>query len=251
MRLGYPAHVVRSTLRKVILVGALVAALLAGSAAGATSLADPIVGTWKVTRGGSGTFTIAEDSGVLAMTATKNSRLACLAGGKDFVLGFIDLPGNTGLPTGRYNGHLGEGGQGCAFNLALKLAGGTLTGTVLSSENDEPGGPFTFVKTSGASYRWTAKAGSIAGSGRLSVDARGKVTAVSGTLKASRWKLALRTPAKLSFGKAGAFSLTLSARVTSGNCSDPNGLLVLSSGRARLSSICGKNLTGTGSVALS
>jgi hypothetical protein len=243
--------VLGSTLRKLVLTGAVVAAVVAGSAGGATAFADPIVGTWKITRGGSGAFTIAEDSGVLAMTATKNSNLACVSGAKDFVLGFIDLPTNTALPKGRYNGHFGEGGQGCAFSVALKLVGGTLTGTVLSSENDEPGGPFTFVKTSGASYRWSAKTPSIAGSGRVTVDGLGKVTAVTGTLKASRWRLALRTPAKLSFGKAGAFTLTASAKVTSGNCSDPNGVLVLSSGRARLTSVCGKNLTGSGSVALS
>jgi hypothetical protein len=251
MNVGYPARVGRWTLWKVVFVCALAGAVVAGSAGGATSLADPIVGTWKVTRGGSGAFTIAERSGVLAMTATKNTNLACISGAKDFVLGFIDLPSTTALPSGRYNGHLGEGGQGCAFSLALKLAGGTLTATVLSSENDEPGGPFTFVKTSGASYRWSAKAGSIAGSGRLSVDARGKVTAVTGALAAARWKLALRTPGKLSFGKGGAFSLTLAAKVTSGKCSDPNGVLVLSSGHARLTSVCGRNLAGSGRVALS
>jgi hypothetical protein len=243
--------VLGATLRKLVLAGAVLAAVIAGSAGGATSFADPIVGTWKITRGGSGAFTIAESSGVLAMTATKNSNLACVAGGEGFVLGFIDLPSNTGLPRGRYNGHFGEGGQGCAFSIALKLVGATLTGTVLSSENDEPGGPFTFVKTSGASYRWSAKTSSIAGSGRISVDGLGKVTSVTGTLKASRWKLALHAPAKLSFGKAGAFTLTAAAKVTSGKCSDPSGVLVLSSGRARLTSVCGTSLTGTGSVALS
>jgi hypothetical protein len=243
--------VLGATLRKLVLAGAVLAAVIAGSAGGATSFADPIVGTWKITRGGSGAFTIAESSGVLAMTATKNSNLACVAGGEGFVLGFIDLPSNTGLPRGRYNGHFGEGGQGCAFSIALKLVGATLTGTVLSSENDEPGGPFTFVKTSGASYRWSAKTSSIAGSGRISVDGLGKVTSVTGTLKASRWKLALRAPAKLSFGKAGAFTLTAAVKVTSGKCSDPSGVLVLSSGHAKLTSVCGTSLTGTGSVALS
>src|SRR3954452_19340480 len=111
MNVGYPARVGRRTLRQVVFVCALAGAVVAGSAGGATSLADPIVGTWKVTHGGSGAFTIAEDSGVLAMTATKNSTLACVTGGKDFVLGFIDLPSTTSLPSGRYNGHLGEGGQ--------------------------------------------------------------------------------------------------------------------------------------------
>ena len=145
----------------------VVGAVVAGSAGGATSLADPIVGTWKVTRGGSGAFTIVERSGVLALTATKSTNLACVSGAKDFVLGFIDLPSTTALPSGRYNGHLGEGGQGCAFSLALKLARRDFDRHGPLERERRAGRPVHVRQTSGASYRWSAKAGSIAGSGRL------------------------------------------------------------------------------------
>jgi hypothetical protein len=176
--------------------------------------------------------------------------LGCVAEANN-VVGFIDLPSNTKLPQGHYNGNFGVSGQGCYYNVALTLSRGTLTGRVALSENDQPGGPFTLVKVGGTTYRWTVRTKTISGKGAVTVDARGRVTAAAGTVSTARWKLAAGTPAKLAFGAQGAFTLTLSAKVTQGTCSDKTGTLAISSGRARLTSVCGRTVAGTGTVGLS
>jgi hypothetical protein len=236
-------------------IGVLIAALLvlsgvAGSvraATHATRLVDPIVGTWRVTHGGSGTVTIGERAGVLAITAKKEATLGCVDETDDLI-GFMDLPSNTALPVGHYNATFGVPGQGCSYEVALTLSGGKLTGKVLISENDQAGGPFTFVKTGGQTYRWSAKTAAITGSGSIAVDAQGRITSATGTVTARGWRVALARPGKLTFPRRGAFALTLAARVTRGNCTDRAGAFVLTNGVAKLVSVCGKTTAGTGSV---
>jgi len=234
-------------LAALLLVSAVAASVRA--ATHATRLADPIIGTWKVTRGGSGTFTVAERAGVLAMTAKKHAVVGCVEESDD-LLGFIDLPSTTALPPGHYSASLGVAGQGCSYNVALTLSGGTLTGKVLYSENDQPGGPFTFVKTSGQTYRWSAKTSSISGSGSVVVDARGRLTSARGSVTARGLQIALGGPGKLTFPSRGAFALSLAARVTRGNCTDRSGTFLLTKGVAKLVSVCGKTTAGKGTVQL-
>jgi hypothetical protein len=232
------------------MLAALVVALFCvGSLQAATTLADPILGTWKVTKGGSGTFSVADRAGVLALTARGTVTLGCVKEA-DGILGFADLPSDTKLPAGRYNANFGVSGQGCYYNVALTLARGVLTGRVVLSENDEPGGPFAFAKVGNSTYRWTVKTKALNGRGTVTTDPKGRVTAASGTLATSRWKLSLKAPAKLAFAAEGKFSLTLAATVTSGTCSDKRGTLVLSDARARLLSVCGRTTAGDGTVRL-
>jgi hypothetical protein len=132
--------------RRVTLLAALVALVAAGSLYAATTAVDPITGTWKVTKGGSGTFTIKPRSGVLAFTSTSRVRVGCLQMAKGNTVGFADLPSRTRLPKGQYNGNFGVDGSGCYYNVRLRLRAKTLTGTVLYSDNEQPGGPFAFTK---------------------------------------------------------------------------------------------------------
>jgi hypothetical protein len=132
--------------RRVALLAAVGALVAVGSLQAATTATDPIIGTWKVTKGGSGTFTVRSRSGVLAFTSTARVRVGCLQQPKGNVIGFADLPSRTKLPKGQYNGNFGVDGSGCYYNVRLKLRLKTLTGTVLYSDNEQPGGPFTFTK---------------------------------------------------------------------------------------------------------
>src|SRR5262245_966997 len=174
--LRYPARVRRWGLH--ILAGVL-ALVLVGSLQAATSLADPIIGAWKVTNGGSGTLTVAERAGVLALTARGVVVLGCVREA-DGVLGFADLPSDTALPAGHYNANFGVSGQGCYYNVALTLARGVLKGRVVLSENDEPGGPFTFTKVGSSTYRWTVRTKGLNGSGTVTTNPQGTVTGASG-----------------------------------------------------------------------
>jgi len=121
-------------------------ALLAGSISVAGTAVDPIVGKWKITRGGRGTVTIAPRAGALAITATGGVKLGCLTAFKDDFVGFVDLPSKTRLKKGHYNGNFGTAGQACYYNVALTLVAKKLTGKVTYSENDQVGGPFAFAK---------------------------------------------------------------------------------------------------------
>jgi uncharacterized protein (DUF2147 family) len=143
---GYPEVVPRFGVTALAACIVLVALTVAG-ASGAT---DPIVGKWRVTRGGKGVVTIAPRAGALAITATNGVKLGCLVAFKDDLVGFVDLPTKTRLKPGHYNGNLGTAGQGCYYNVALTLLRKTLAGKVTYSENDEVGGPFAFAKVSNA-----------------------------------------------------------------------------------------------------
>jgi hypothetical protein len=222
--------------------------LLAGSGRAAPRAADPIVGKWRATRGGSGTVAISRRAGSFAIDAASSVTLGCVASGAGNLVGFVELPSSTALPPGRYNGTFGNPGQGCSYNVALALAGGTLTGTVTYSEDGVPAGPFTFVKTGTTKYRWSVKTKTISGSGTVTATAQGGVTAAAGTLSTARWKLAARAPGKLTVSPNGKFTLSLAVKVTKGVCSDRTGSLTLSNGRARLASVCGGTLTGSGAV---
>jgi hypothetical protein len=124
----------------------LLALTIVGSLGAATTAADPIVGKWKITRGGKGTVTIAPRAGTLAVTAVGGVTLGCVTGFKDDFIGFVELPSKTRLKKGHYNGNFGTAGQGCYYNVALTLVAKKLTGKVTYSEADQVGGPFTFTK---------------------------------------------------------------------------------------------------------
>jgi hypothetical protein len=124
----------------------LLALTVVGSLGAATSATDPIIGKWKITRGGRGTVTITPRAGTLAITATGGVTLGCLSAFKGDFVGFVDLPSKTRLKKGHYNGNIGTAGQGCYYNVALTLVANKLTGKVTYTENDQVGGPFAFAK---------------------------------------------------------------------------------------------------------
>jgi hypothetical protein len=133
--------------RRLSVLCALVAAVVLAAQAGAAGVrADPLSGTWRVTRGGSGSFSVARAGGVLGFFAKGRFRLACLTYDKGDTVGFAELPSKTRLPRGTYSANFGVTGQGCSFNIRLKLSGRKLTGTVLYSEDGVKYKPFLFAR---------------------------------------------------------------------------------------------------------
>ena len=128
-------------------VAALVAAallVLAGSAVAADTAADPVVGLWKVTRGGTGTIRIHKVPGIYAVSARTNVKLGCLRMSAKDLVGFVELRSKTNLPAGIYSANLGPEGRGCNYALRLRIAGGTAVAKVIYSEEGKKGGPFSF-----------------------------------------------------------------------------------------------------------
>jgi hypothetical protein len=127
----------------------LAAALLAvaGQAVAASTATDPVIGSWKITRGGSGTVKVFKIKGIYAVTARTGVRLGCLRVAKRDLVGFVELPSRTNLPKGVYSANFGEEGRGCNYAVRLRLSGGTITGKVTYSEEHAAGGPFAFRRT--------------------------------------------------------------------------------------------------------
>jgi hypothetical protein len=131
-------------MRAVAVLTAVASLLVAGHADAASTATDPVLGSWKVTRGGSGTIRITKVKGIYAVTARTSLRLGCLRMKARDLVGFVELPSRTNLPNGVYSASFGPEGRGCNYAVRLKVAGGTAVGKVLYSENDQPGGPFSF-----------------------------------------------------------------------------------------------------------
>jgi hypothetical protein len=123
-----------------------VAALLSvvGRASATSGASDPIQGVWTITRGGTGTIAVVRAKGIFGVTAKSKVRLGCLRFKTRDLVGFVEFPSNTHLPTGVYSANFGAFGRGCSYAVRLRRTGGTLVGKVLSSEENQRGGPFTF-----------------------------------------------------------------------------------------------------------
>ena len=130
----------------VIFVAALLTALLVGRAAAAPSATDPVVGVWKITRGGTGTIAVVPAGGIFAVTAKSKVRLGCLRFKTRDVVGFFERPSRTRLPKGVYSANFGPAGIGCNYAVRFRRTGSALVGKVLYSEENQPGGPFTLKR---------------------------------------------------------------------------------------------------------
>ena len=113
------------TMRRALLVAALASLVLAAAAPAGTTRADPLTGTWKVTKGGSGTFVVTRRGSVLGFIARTTVKLGCVRNTKGGVVGFAELPSQTRLPKGVYSVQLGISGSGCSYAMRLKLSGRT------------------------------------------------------------------------------------------------------------------------------
>jgi hypothetical protein len=131
---------------RAVLVAAVAALVLAAGASAVPLAGDPLVGTWKVTHGGRGTFAVVRRGSVLGFIARNTVKLGCVRNTKGGVVGFAELPSHTRLPKGQYSASLGITGSGCSYAVRLKLAGNTLTGRVTYSEDGGRVGPFTFTR---------------------------------------------------------------------------------------------------------
>jgi len=235
--------------RRLAAVAAL-ALLLGGAQLHAAVAPDPLLGSWKVTAGGTGTIAIAQATSLFTVRAgAGGAKLGCFQAAAGDVVGFVELPRQTRLPAGEYAANFGGPGQGCDYSVRLTLSGNKLAGTVTYSENEEPGGPFAFARIGGSkltSHAWrvatSARGASFFGSGRVSVDRAGKVVGSSGKLAASigsaRWEITVDPPGRLKRGRSGAFKLTLTAHISRTTCNDPVGTLVVTKGHAQLAGLC-------------
>jgi hypothetical protein len=131
---------------RALVVAAVAALVLAAEAQAVAVAGDPLVGTWKVTRGGRGTFVVARRGSVLGLIARTAVRLGCVRNTKGGVVGFAELPSRTRLPKGTYSVSLGITGSGCSYAVRLKLAGKTASGRVTYSEDGGRVGPFVFTR---------------------------------------------------------------------------------------------------------
>ena len=111
-----------------------------------TVAGDPLVGTWKVTKGGSGTFAVARRGSVLGFIARSLVKLGCVRNTKGGVVGFAELPSHTRLPKGVYSVSLGVSGSGCSYAMRLKLSGKTASGKITYSEDGGLPRPFVFTR---------------------------------------------------------------------------------------------------------
>jgi hypothetical protein len=238
---------------------AAVAALTSTAALHAATV-DPLIGTWKLKAGGSGSVIIRETSSAFSFTGgTQGLTLGCVDVGAGESVGFAELPRNTALPAGQYSATFGFPGQGCSYGVRLKLSGNSLTGTVTFAEDSRTVGPLSFVRTSAPpkatkTYAWSAKTtngstSTVTGRGRVSADASGALVLVQGSLSVAlgsqRWKLTVDPPGTLKLGKNGAFKLTTVVNVVGGNCLDRTGKLVLTKGHAVISGVCATPIVTT------
>ena len=251
--------------RRLTLVAALAALLGSASVLNAAGV-DPLVGTWRLKAGGTGSVVIRETSSAFSFTGgTQGLTIGCVQVGAGESVGFAELPRNTALPVGEYNATFGFPGQGCSYGLRLKLSGNSMTGTVSYAEDSRTVGPLTFVRTSAPpkatkTYAWSVRTtggGStrVSGSGHASADASGALQLVQGSLSVAlgsqRWKLSVDPPGTLKLGKNGAFTLTAVVNVVGGNCLDRVGKLVVTKGRAVISGVCAAPVVATsGTTAL-
>jgi uncharacterized membrane protein YbhN (UPF0104 family) len=114
-----------------VVFAVLLLSIFVGSATATPSATDPIQGVWKITRGGTGTIAVVSSRGIFAVTAKSKGRLG-------------ERPSRTRLPKGVYSANFGPAGIGCNYAVRLRRTGSTLVGKVLYSEENQPGGPFTF-----------------------------------------------------------------------------------------------------------
>ena len=133
-------------IRRALLVAALASLVLAAGASAVTTKADPLTGTWKVKRGGSGTFVITRRGSVLGFIAKTIVKVGCVRNTKGGVVGFAELPSQTRLPRGVYSVQLGISGSGCSYAMKLKLSGGTASGRFTYSEDGGLPKPVVFAR---------------------------------------------------------------------------------------------------------
>jgi len=132
---------------RALLVAAVASLLLAAEATAVTTAArDPLIGTWKVSKGGSGTFVVTRRGSVLGFIAKTVVKLGCVRNTKGGVVGFAELPSHTKLPKGVYSVSLGVSGSGCSYAVRLKLSGKTASSKVTYSEDGGLPRPFAFTR---------------------------------------------------------------------------------------------------------
>jgi hypothetical protein len=134
------------TMKRALLVAALASLVLATGASAVTTKADPLTGTWKVQKGGSGTFAITRRGSLLGFIARTTVKLGCVRNTKGGVVGFAELPSQTRLPKGVYSVQLGISGSGCSYAMRLKLNGKTASGRFTYSEDGGLPRPVVFAR---------------------------------------------------------------------------------------------------------
>lgn len=132
--------------KAVVVLAALLLSIFVGRAAATPGATDPVVGVWKITRGGTGTIAVVPAGGIFAVTAKSKVRLGCLRFKTKDVVGFFERPSRTRLPKGVYSANFGPAGIGCNYAVRFRRTGSTLVGKVLYSEENQPGGPFTLKR---------------------------------------------------------------------------------------------------------
>jgi hypothetical protein len=132
--------------RRLATVAAGVALLVAGPAEALTEANTALVGRWKVTRGGGGTFAVARRGGAFGFFARTSFRLGCVRMVKGDTVGFAELRSRTRLPKGVYSASFGTPGGGCSYNVRLTVKGKKMTAKVLYSEDGSRTGPFVFTR---------------------------------------------------------------------------------------------------------
>src|SRR5262245_30400450 len=85
---------------------------------------DPILGTWELTTGGHGTFTVEVSGGsAYRMKAKTPLAIYCASSAAGDTIGIVEPQGFANLPAGEYRGTVGNHDSSCTTTLNLTLSG--------------------------------------------------------------------------------------------------------------------------------
>ena len=113
---------------------------------GSTQAADPVLGTWRVTSGGSGTFVIVANTGTdyYRMTATTPLTILCAHAATGDTIGITYRAGSFSKPKGQYVGAVTNNGTDCQETINFSLSGDTISGHDIGTGKTNE--TFTFVR---------------------------------------------------------------------------------------------------------
>ena len=114
--------------------------------AAALAAVDPVLGTWQVTSGGSGTFAVLANTGTdyYRVTAKTPLTIACASAAAGDTIGAISKAGSYGLPPGHYKGAVSSPDYKCQAIIDFTLTGDTISGQ--ATDSGKPPVPFTFKR---------------------------------------------------------------------------------------------------------
>ncbi len=142
-------------MRSAAAIALLLAALTLTAGAAATprhgAAVDPVLGTWQVTSGGSGTFAVLANTGTdyYRVTAKTALAIACASAAAGDTIGAISKAGSYGLPAGHYKGAVSSPDYKCQALIDFTLTGDTISGQ--ATDLGKPAVPFTFRRVGGTS----------------------------------------------------------------------------------------------------